>query len=106
MQDVSARAIEYVERFKIEAALQSSKWNKTRAAEQLGSLLQDAAQQDSRVGSRGVNPAKSLVNQGPSNFVRPALAQSPLGPRLARMQRHDSSGPTFEGYPAVSRFLH
>jgi DNA-binding NtrC family response regulator len=25
-----------VERFKIEAALKSSKWNKTRAAEQLG----------------------------------------------------------------------
>ena len=36
MQDVSARALEYVERFKIGAALQSSRWNKTRAAEQLG----------------------------------------------------------------------
>jgi DNA-binding NtrC family response regulator len=36
LQDVSARAIEYVERFKIDAALRGSKWNKTRAAEQLG----------------------------------------------------------------------
>jgi len=36
IQDVSARALEYVERFKIGAALQSSRWNKTRAAEQLG----------------------------------------------------------------------
>jgi DNA-binding NtrC family response regulator len=36
LQDVSARAIEYVERFKIDAALHASKWNKTRAAEQLG----------------------------------------------------------------------
>jgi transcriptional regulator with GAF, ATPase, and Fis domain len=36
MQDVSARALEYVERFKIGAALQSSRWNKTRAAEHLG----------------------------------------------------------------------
>jgi DNA-binding NtrC family response regulator len=36
MQEVSARALEYVERFKIGAALQSSRWNKTRAAEQLG----------------------------------------------------------------------
>jgi len=36
MQDVSARALEYVERFKIGTALQSSRWNKTRAAEQLG----------------------------------------------------------------------
>jgi DNA-binding NtrC family response regulator len=36
MQDVSARALEYVERFKIGAALRSSRWNKTRAAEQLG----------------------------------------------------------------------
>ena len=26
----------YVERFKIESALKSTKWNKTRAAEQLG----------------------------------------------------------------------
>jgi len=36
LQDVSARAIEYIERFKIDAALRASKWNKTRAAEQLG----------------------------------------------------------------------
>ena len=36
LQDVSARAIEHIERFKIDAALRASKWNKTRAAEQLG----------------------------------------------------------------------
>jgi len=36
LQEVSARALEHVERFKIEAALKSAKWNKTRAAEQLG----------------------------------------------------------------------
>ncbi len=36
MQEVTARAIEHIERFKIEAALRSSKWNKTRAAELLG----------------------------------------------------------------------
>ena len=36
LQDVSTRAIEYIERFKIDAALRASKWNKTRAAEQLG----------------------------------------------------------------------
>jgi DNA-binding NtrC family response regulator len=36
LQDVSTRAIEYVERFKIDAALRASKWNKTRTAEQLG----------------------------------------------------------------------
>jgi DNA-binding NtrC family response regulator len=36
LQEVSARAIEHVERFKIEAALRGTKWNKTRAAEQLG----------------------------------------------------------------------
>ncbi len=36
IQDVSARALEYVERFKIDAALRASKWNKTHAAEQLG----------------------------------------------------------------------
>jgi transcriptional regulator with GAF, ATPase, and Fis domain len=36
LQDVGTRAIEYVERFKIDAALRASKWNKTRAAEQLG----------------------------------------------------------------------
>jgi len=34
--EVSARALEHVERFQIEAALRGSKWNKTRAAEQLG----------------------------------------------------------------------
>ena len=33
---VTVRAIEHIERFKIEAALRSSKWNKTRAAELLG----------------------------------------------------------------------
>ena len=36
LQEVGARAIGHVERFKIEAALRASKWNKTRAAEQLG----------------------------------------------------------------------
>jgi DNA-binding NtrC family response regulator len=36
LQEVSARALEHVERFQIEAALRGSKWNKTRAAEQLG----------------------------------------------------------------------
>jgi DNA-binding NtrC family response regulator len=36
LQEVSARVVEHVERFKIEAALRDSKWNKTRAAEQLG----------------------------------------------------------------------
>ncbi len=36
LQEVGARAVEYVERFKIESALKSTKWNKTRAAEQLG----------------------------------------------------------------------
>jgi DNA-binding NtrC family response regulator len=36
LQEVSARAVEYVERFQIEAALRGAKWNKTRAAEQLG----------------------------------------------------------------------
>jgi DNA-binding NtrC family response regulator len=36
LQEVTARAIEHVERFQIEAALRGSKWNKTRAAEQLG----------------------------------------------------------------------
>jgi DNA-binding NtrC family response regulator len=36
LQEVSNRAIEHIERFKIEAALSASKWNKTRAAEQLG----------------------------------------------------------------------
>ena len=36
LQEVTARAVEHLERFKIEAALQACKWNKTRAAEQLG----------------------------------------------------------------------
>ena len=36
LQDVSTRAIEHVERFKIDQALRGAKWNKTRAAEQLG----------------------------------------------------------------------
>jgi len=36
LQEVGTRAVSYVERFKIEAALKSAKWNKTRAAEQLG----------------------------------------------------------------------
>jgi DNA-binding NtrC family response regulator len=36
LQDVSARALEHVERFKIETALRECKWNKTRAAEKLG----------------------------------------------------------------------
>jgi DNA-binding NtrC family response regulator len=36
LQEVTARAIEHIERFKIEAALRNTKWNKTRAAEQLG----------------------------------------------------------------------
>ncbi len=36
LQEVGARALESVERFKIESALNNCKWNKTRAAEQLG----------------------------------------------------------------------
>jgi len=36
LQEVGGRALEYVERFKIESALKSAKWNKTRAAELLG----------------------------------------------------------------------
>jgi len=36
LQEVGTRAVGHVERFKIEAALKSTKWNKTRAAEQLG----------------------------------------------------------------------
>jgi DNA-binding NtrC family response regulator len=36
LQEVGTRAVAYVERFKIESALKSTKWNKTRAAEQLG----------------------------------------------------------------------
>jgi two-component system response regulator PilR (NtrC family) len=33
---VTARAIERIERFRIDTALRAAKWNKTRAAEQLG----------------------------------------------------------------------
>ena len=36
LEDVASRAVAHVERFKIEAALRSTKWNKSRAAEQLG----------------------------------------------------------------------
>ncbi len=36
LQEVSSRAVEHIERFKIETALRESKWNKTRAAEKLG----------------------------------------------------------------------
>ena len=36
LQEVGGRALNHVERFKIESALKSAKWNKTRAAEQLG----------------------------------------------------------------------
>ncbi len=36
LDDVSQRAVAYVERFKIQNALRESKWNKTRAAEKLG----------------------------------------------------------------------
>ncbi len=36
LQEVSERALERIERFKIETALRESKWNKTRAAQKLG----------------------------------------------------------------------
>jgi DNA-binding NtrC family response regulator len=36
LQEVSARALDSIERFKIETALRGSKWNKTRAADELG----------------------------------------------------------------------
>src|SRR6202142_1710381 len=36
LDEVSQRAVTHVERFKIQNALQESKWNKTRAAERLG----------------------------------------------------------------------
>jgi DNA-binding NtrC family response regulator len=36
LEDVTARAVRHVERFKIEAALRNARWNKTRAAEALG----------------------------------------------------------------------
>ncbi len=36
LQEVSARALQHIERFKIETALRECKWNKTRAAEKLG----------------------------------------------------------------------
>ncbi len=36
LEEVSERAVAYVEKFKIQNALQETKWNKTRAAEKLG----------------------------------------------------------------------
>ncbi|HVA71474.1 MAG TPA: sigma-54 dependent transcriptional regulator [Candidatus Limnocylindrales bacterium] len=36
LEEVAQRAVHHVERFKIEAALREAKWNKSRAAEQLG----------------------------------------------------------------------
>ena len=36
LDEVASRALEHVERFKIETALRECKWNKTRAAEKLG----------------------------------------------------------------------
>lgn len=36
LEEVAQRAVQHVERFKIEAALREAKWNKSRAAEQLG----------------------------------------------------------------------
>ena len=36
LDEVSQRAVEHVERFKIQNALRESKWNKTRAADKLG----------------------------------------------------------------------
>jgi DNA-binding NtrC family response regulator len=36
LEEVSRRALEHVERFKIESTLRECRWNKTRAAEQLG----------------------------------------------------------------------
>jgi DNA-binding NtrC family response regulator len=36
LDEVSQRAVAHVERFKIQNALQETKWNKTRAAEKLG----------------------------------------------------------------------
>jgi DNA-binding NtrC family response regulator len=36
LEEVSQRAVQHVERFKIQDALRDSKWNKTRAAEKLG----------------------------------------------------------------------
>jgi DNA-binding NtrC family response regulator len=36
LQEVSSRALAYVERLKIEVALRETRWNKTRAAEKLG----------------------------------------------------------------------
>jgi DNA-binding NtrC family response regulator len=36
LEEVADRAVQHVERFKIEAALREEKWNKTRAAERLG----------------------------------------------------------------------
>src|SRR5271154_5796794 len=39
LDEVAQRAVAHVERFKIQNALQESKWNKTRAAERLGGAL-------------------------------------------------------------------
>jgi DNA-binding NtrC family response regulator len=36
LDDVTSRAVEHIERFKIAAALRDCKWNKSRAAERLG----------------------------------------------------------------------
>ena len=36
LEEVTPRAIEHIERFKIRDALRDAKWNKTRAAEKLG----------------------------------------------------------------------
>ncbi|MHB8754507.1 MAG: sigma-54-dependent transcriptional regulator [Candidatus Acidiferrales bacterium] len=36
LEEVAQRAVQHVERFKIESALRETKWNKSRAAEQLG----------------------------------------------------------------------
>jgi DNA-binding NtrC family response regulator len=36
LEDVSQRALSYVERLKIQTVLHEQKWNKTRAAERLG----------------------------------------------------------------------
>lgn len=36
LEEVSQRAVQHVERFKIQDALRDTKWNKTRAAEKLG----------------------------------------------------------------------
>jgi len=53
LQDVSARALEHVERFKIEAALRECKWNKTRAAEKLGVSYKTLLNKIRALGLRG-----------------------------------------------------